>query len=714
MSSPHPAATTSKTIQCVACDTANDPHAKFCAGCGHGLYESCGECGNPVTLQQKFCGSCGKDLAQELATKRAQFDRWMATAVQKAKVHEYDDALALLERIAETTDFRFKFQSDAARQAIDKIQNIAHQNRSGSEGRLASARQAAAAGDHQGVVDALATVPEKMLDDDARRMLAGSRNFVQQVAGLRAELSQTITEKDWATAGHLLGQLLELLPEDPKYLKLSQQAAAKLIKSATRKMARHDYEGAARQLSAVPSFCHNADYLDLAQKVGTIRWLADQFPDEPFATQVLGRLAVRFSKEAPHDGGAAKIISDLSAKVKQRPADPRIASPPFRARSKSWIGGDVALFSRPASIDTSETPAIATRPGRWGVAMGLALQGLGRTRVKELFGSRKGLLSSLAGRNKTKAWGIDVGTSGIHAVLMRQDKSDERPVVLETYTSTFDSPVNRVGNDGQEALLIKSAIESMLAQIEIGDAAVISNFCSSSVVSRFLRLPPVKDKQVGKLVETEAQRQIPIPLSELHLVTWTAPLGEDQSKGRPTLIAAAKKTLVQSRIDVLQSGGLSVDGLQNESIALVNFAWHEFTDVWQQDEIKKAGSPKLPTVALIDAGATSTRLALVSDESCWYWTIDSGSEELTSVVARITRKTKEEAEKLKFNPAALDRPADMYEPVEDKLTILRGRMEKIAQEGSAQDGRFHVVAVWCFGGGSLAHAWIRRVMLEKK
>ena len=87
-------------------------------------------------------------------------------------------------------------------------------------------------------------------------------------------------------------------------------------------------------------------------------------------------------------------------------------------------------------------------------------------------------------------------------------------------------------------------------------------------------------------------------------------------------------------------------------------------------------------------------------------------EDLTGALARATKMTRGDAEKRKRNPAELDSPAKQYELTEQKLDELRSRLETALADAKRQNKRFRVDSTWCFGGGCLAHEWIRRVILD--
>lgn len=696
------------TIRCIACDHQNAASAKFCAGCGHGLYEPCGECGHPALLDQKFCGSCGKNIGGDVDQKRLQYETWLAKAVDATKSHEYEEALSLLSRVAEVTDHRFKDLAGNAAKAVEKVTKIAGQTRTQVQQRIDAAHQRHDAGDRAGVIDLLKLVPANLMTEEASQLLSRNQTFLEQQAALRIDLQSAIATKDWPLAGGLLEQLLELVPGEKKYESFSEQVAQKLVSRATKLFDRQDYSGASNQLDAVPQFQRDKTYQQQHQRIRNALWMCQQFAPEPYASPTLGKLAVRYSKEVPADTRATKRIEKLSSLLKSGSKNPRIANPSYEGSRASWLGGDVAVFGTPQSIEIDDQRVFRRQPGQFNVAIGMALQGLGLTRVTSFLGVKKGLLSSLKSRPKTKCWGIDVGTAGIRAVCLQKAKTDERPSVVATYHAEFEHPTNRGGADNKEPLIIKSAVEAMLSEIDTTDAGMIVNLASNQIVSRFLRLPPVKEKMVATLIRKEIEQQIPIAIDDLDMVSWTQPGAEGSLLGRPAMIAAAKKTHVQSRLDLMASAGLNTDGLQSDCVALANFAAFEFTDELSTD---LENDEKRPSVAIVDAGASATRLVIVSADFIWYWTIDSGNEELTSVLARITKCTKDEAEKLKRNPAALTNPAEMYEPVELKLDQLRGRMQNIYQEACRKEETLDVQHTWCVGGGCQVHSWLRRVLL---
>jgi Tfp pilus assembly PilM family ATPase len=237
-------------------------------------------------------------------------------------------------------------------------------------------------------------------------------------------------------------------------------------------------------------------------------------------------------------------------------------------------------------------------------------------------------------------------------------------------------------------------------------------------VNRFVRLPPVKDKEASALLKQEIHNKIPIPADELVVAHWIHPAKREAVLGRPAVACTARRNTVAQRMDLLESCGVKLSGLQSDSLALANFAAHEFTELWSEvdqaddldldayeDAISKA-------VVLIDCGASATNILMVSGEAHWGWTIELGGDDFTTQLSMANKLIHSEAEKLKRNPAALPSPSHQYLPVETRLDELRSRLEMVVADGLKQDNPFKAVQSWCMGGASQTHQWIRRIMLS--
>lgn len=700
----------STPVKCGACNEGNPSDAKFCNGCGQTLYEPCGECGKAVLLTQKFCGSCGADLERALQERHGQYEQWLADAVSCTREHGFDRAIGLLNRVAELTDYRFKSLADSASEAVAKVQDLKAHMRQLRDDAMARAKTAQEQGDDATVIRVLEDIPPKLLGDDGERILTRARAYVGERTALEAEVRDGITAKNWSLVGGLLNQLIDMAPEEKQYIRLAKQVTEKLTNSAQRSLGKGDYARALSKLNAVPTVGHSDQYRALLDTVGDAHWLAEQFSTEPFATPLLGRLAVRFAKAAPEDSYAKEVVSGIAAQLKQGERDPRSLLARWRGTNKSWLGGDVAVLGIPQSINLNNQALLRSHAGRFTVAYGLALQGVGQGRVSQHFGPKQGLLGYLR-KKKSRCWGLDIGTGSVKAVLL--EEVGGQITATDSFFEEFSTPLCRVKVDQQEQSKQKVApvVERFLAAKEVDGIPVWMNLPEAQTVNRFVRLPPVKDKQAETLLDREIEQKIPIPTEELRVVRWIADEKKDSFHGRSALITVARSKIVDDRVEMLSDAGLEVAGIQSDAVALVNFATTEFEQLMDGDEA--SGSEEAtPTIAMLDCGASATTLTLVSSEAHWSWTLESGGEELTGALARATKMTRGDAEKRKRNPAELDSPAKEYMLTEQKLDELRSRLETALADAKRQNKRFRVDSTWCIGGGCLAHEWIRRVILD--
>ncbi|MEM6980833.1 MAG: pilus assembly protein PilM, partial [Planctomycetota bacterium] len=527
---------------------------------------------------------------------------------------------------------------------------------------------------------------------------------------------------------------LDLRPNSKSLQTLSGQLCQKSLRRANKKYARGDYAGAAKLLEMIPNTQRDQAIIDQSERVCKTLWLSKQFDDEPFASPTLGRLAMAFAEDRPQDDTAAGLVKQLSQLVKGKRPSMRDGLASFRGQQHSWLGGELGVLASPQSfsIDTGANERAANHQPppamtRYGVAIGLALHGLGLGRVGGNLLDKPGLLAKLT-RGKSRAvWGIDVGASSIQAIRMELSKNQPQPKITRCVRVDIESPSCRGANaDLDWQPILASAIAKLLEQIDTEDAPlastpVWSNLPTADSVARFSELPPVKDKEVTRLIEQEVKGRVPIPADELALMQWHAPRHEASGFGRPLTIVAATKRNVATRVDLLGSAGLKIQGLVPEAIALANYAIFEFADMLEPDAGDKSRRDKnpstevtpdeMPALAMIDAGAAKTLLVIVSPIAVWFWSQENGGEDINSVLTRFTALTAGQAERGKQNLGQLDQPDKIDDAIAEKQDALRLRLQKLADEAGRTFPHLNVQQTWVVGGAQMQHGFHRRVLM---
>lgn len=700
---------------CGACNNPNTAGGQFCANCGHSLYEPCSECNKPVLLSQSFCGNCGSDLAAAISKRQSMLEAKIAEAIEAAKQRDFEKSKGLLALVTREKDYRFKAVVSNAHIAQQKIASIADQECESASDRIAAAQQAYEIGELARVVELLGPLSPNLLTPEAKSNLERARAHLQQLTQAEASLHDAFQKRDWATSGAILDRLMELNPDDESVSKLAVKVGKKLVGKAQTLRESHKYQAASEMLQCVPANARDEDFDRLNEIVERIKWIASQFNGEPFATATLGRLSKQWVEQSGGDPKAVKMLERISKRIKAPRSSPRDLFAPLEVKTTSWAGGTVGVLAFPSSVDCGDDAQLRSAPGQFNVAIGLALQGLGLGRVSEDYSPKKGLLQRLSRKKSARCWGLDIGASGLKAVCL-ESVEDDRPKLVACCRYAFDAPLTRTNTDSTINETIQSAIEQFQEEQDLETTPVWVSFPARELVSRFVKLPPVADKQVKTLFEKEVESKIPLPLDEVSYVSWIAPFPADEMTaiGRPAFVSAAKKEFVDKYLENLAEAGLTVSGLQATPIALLNFASVEFADVLEpESEDEDDLELKLPTITLLDCGAEMTTVLLLSSSSCWFWSFESGGNEFTRLISRATKTTHTDAEKLKRNPAALERPETQYQMVEQRIDEMHARLSKVLTDVADDHNEFDLQQTWCCGGGALTHSWIKRILCNQ-
>jgi Tfp pilus assembly PilM family ATPase len=277
---------------------------------------------------------------------------------------------------------------------------------------------------------------------------------------------------------------------------------------------------------------------------------------------------------------------------------------------------------------------------------------------------------------------------------------------------------------------IQPAIDQLTNSFDLENCLVWVNLPGSAATTRFVRLPPVDDKKAAVLAAAELKDRIPVPADELAVTQTLGVYDKESSHGRPLVFSAARLNIIEKRMELFEQTGLKVDGMQADPNAIVNLMAWEFADTLAPPQLEPSDSEtakkkkwgkkdveavarfdeKTPTICWVDAGAASTTLIYVSGETHWFWTVEQGGDNLTSTLARSTKKTHDEAEGLKTQPEKMEQPAQHFAAVDAKLAELRSRFKKIAEDALKQNDRFDPIETYVSGGAALTLGWTHKLL----
>jgi len=160
--------------------------------------------------------------------------------------------------------------------------------------------------------------------------------------------------------------------------------------------------------------------------------------------------------------------------------------------------------------------------------------------------------------------GIDIGQSTIKAVSL--NKVEGKGLVLESLGEVKLPRTDWQKGESKALDEVASALKSLLVDLKIKAKEVVACMSEDEVVSRLVRLPPLKESEIRDVLKFEAETFVPYPLDQ---VSIDYEIIEKDDAGRLTLfVIAAKNDLIQSYIKLFKMVGLELIALESPAIAI--------------------------------------------------------------------------------------------------------------------------------------------------
>jgi len=312
--------------------------------------------------------------------------------------------------------------------------------------------------------------------------------------------------------------------------------------------------------------------------------------------------------------------------------------------------------------------------------------------------SLKGLFKGfeMLGKKEQSVLGVDIGSSSIKIVQLKKEK--ER-AILETYGEIATGPYADL-KVGQTAKLSEDAVVTVLkdvlkeANAKAKTVAVAIPLKSSFVIT--VNLPFSPDKDIAEVIQMEARRYVPVPISEAELDWWIIPAMagleknasvEEKRRFTQVLLVAIHKDIINFYKNIISKANLKARAYEIESFSMVRSC------------LAKESSP----VAIMDFGASTTKLAVVDYGIIRSsYTINHGSQDLTLALSRSLNIDFSRAEEMKREIGLSDLPENkevvaVLEPILDYIFTEANRFVKDFHQ------KYHhsIGKIILTGGGSL-------------
>ena len=295
--------------------------------------------------------------------------------------------------------------------------------------------------------------------------------------------------------------------------------------------------------------------------------------------------------------------------------------------------------------------------------------------------------------------GLDIGTSAVRAAEI--DTSKSHPVLL-TYGQVGLPPGSLVDGEIRDTTSVSEALEKLWKNGQFGGTSVIVGIAGLRAITREIDLPYVPDDEVESAVRFQSEEVIPFPpdqtiLSSQVLSDYT---NDEGAKMRRVLVAAAHVDLVNGVIEAVERAGLTVEGVDLTSSALVR-AVGSHTDTDQPEAVVSIGAG-LSVVVVHQNGRPQ-----------FVRTIGSGGNTTTAAISSSLDIPIFDAETLKYRFGEESHQVQAAERVaQPSMLELVDEIRNSIQYFASLPGRLPVSQVMVTGGGSELHGLVP--MLESQ
>lgn len=253
-------------------------------------------------------------------------------------------------------------------------------------------------------------------------------------------------------------------------------------------------------------------------------------------------------------------------------------------------------------------------------------------------------ISDIFKKKNTSALGIDIGSSSIKAVQL-QKKGNK--AILQTYGELSLGPYAGV-SIGQSTNLptekIAQAMNDLLTEKEV---AISTRVCGLAIPFKasllsIMEMPAIGQKELAGMVPIEARKYIPVPISDV-TIDWsiipkleveenTSQTKNQKPKTVEILLVAIHNNIINQYKEIVSKTQLDAKFFEIEVFSSM------------RSVLEGVRGP----VMIFDMGASTTKLYMVDRGLIHYsHTINRGSQDITSNIARVLNISVEEAEVIK-------------------------------------------------------------------
>jgi type IV pilus assembly protein PilM len=165
--------------------------------------------------------------------------------------------------------------------------------------------------------------------------------------------------------------------------------------------------------------------------------------------------------------------------------------------------------------------------------------------------------------------GIDIGVGTIKVVSVSKNSSGN--FVLDAIGEIKNPRPdwrNAIESEKNDKALqdVSNAIRNLLSDLRLKAKQAVVCLPEDEIISRLIRLPPLKESEIRDALKFEAETFIPYPLDQVSIDYEK--ISEDETEKLTVFVIAAKNSLIESYIKLFKFTGLELIALESPSVSI--------------------------------------------------------------------------------------------------------------------------------------------------
>jgi type IV pilus assembly protein PilM len=223
--------------------------------------------------------------------------------------------------------------------------------------------------------------------------------------------------------------------------------------------------------------------------------------------------------------------------------------------------------------------------------------------------------------------------------------------------------------EGARRVQVVAALREMLGELHIKGGAVNYTVAEEAVFTRFVKLPPIGEEKIERIISFEAQQNVPFPIDE---VVWDYQIvGGGIDEQIQVILVAIKADLLDEINGAVEETGLRTSIVDLATMALYNAFRYNYSEL--------SGCS-----LLVDIGARTTNLLFIEPGKIFTRSVPIGGSSATSAIAKEFNEAFAAAEFRKKRDGSLRPDGVSTGPpggdVERVSKIVRGTMTRLQAE----------------------------------